>query len=381
MMRLFFAAVATASVCWTAAQAQDELPVSGAVLWLKGDAGIVEDDFGVQTWEDQSGNGFDAIRAEGVFFAGDPLEGTMSPDTREFPGGEREVVRFYGDGWFEFQPDAEDAFDSQDITVYAVIEATDEPSENGRMSYFSNYSNAINWGYGYHLDLTIGDTVGVRAFSSAGSGESISDMVAASPSPPGSMLFLSTVISASDGEKLWYENNQLLQQEEIFDMVFNLPDDEIGGDGRASIGTLSNFSPNMLQPQDASGDFFMMRGDIAEIIVYPAAHDPADLDAVFDYLDQRYNQSVSALPWDFSGNDVVDFADFVMFSNVFGQSGEGDNAKFDLSGNGTIDFADFVDFSNHFGEAAGVANVPEPGTGLLLLTGGLLAVLRRSKKR
>ena len=113
----------------------------------------------------------------------------MLPDTRDFPGGEREVVRFYGDGWLEFDPDAEELLDSPNVTVYAMVEATDEPTGNGRMTYLSYYSNAINWGYVYSLDLTIGDTVGIRAFSSAGTQATISDIIVPSPSSPGTCCF------------------------------------------------------------------------------------------------------------------------------------------------------------------------------------------------
>lgn len=87
-------------------------------------------------------------------------------------------------------------------------------------------------------------------------------------------------------------------------------------------------------------------------------------------------------PCDFSGNGTVDFADFVMFSNVFGMAArEADETNpggptFDKNGSGTVDFADFVDFSNNFGATGSVANVPEP-TGLALLMLGVCLVLIR----
>ena len=65
-------------------------------------------------------------------------------------------------------------------------------------------------------------------------------------------------------------------------------------------------------------------------------------------------------PCDFNENGVVDFADFLMFSGVFGQSAEEAGAKFDKDSSGTVDFADFLQFSANFGKEVGAAPVPEP---------------------
>ena len=56
---------------------------------------------------------------------------------------------------------------------------------------------------------------------------------------------------------------------------------------------------------------------------------------------------------DFDGNTIVDFADFLLFTAVFGSS-EGDalyNPWMDLDGDGTIAFADFLIFVNAFGQS------------------------------
>ena len=48
----------------------------------------------------------------------------------------------------------------------------------------------------------------------------------------------------------------------------------------------------------------------------------------------------ASLP-DFDGNGKVDFADFLLFVAVFGQSAIGQNAVYDLDASGTVDFGDF----------------------------------------
>ena len=53
----------------------------------------------------------------------------------------------------------------------------------------------------------------------------------------------------------------------------------------------------------------------------------------------------TSIPGDFDGNDLVDFADFLMFADAFG----GTSAKFDLDGSGLVDFGDFLIFVGNFG--------------------------------
>lgn len=80
-------------------------------------------------------------------------------------------------------------------------------------------------------------------------------------------------------------------------------------------------------------------------------------------------------PADFDGDGTVNFADFVMFSNVFGQSVPPADVAFDLNMNGEVDFADFVQFSNAFGQPAEISSVPEPH-GFVMAALGLLVILR-----
>ena len=55
---------------------------------------------------------------------------------------------------------------------------------------------------------------------------------------------------------------------------------------------------------------------------------------------------------DLDRNGAVNLADFVMFSQQFGQkpAAEGYDQRPDLNGDGRIDFRDFLIFASHFGE-------------------------------
>ncbi|OGG50093.1 MAG: hypothetical protein A3F84_02595 [Candidatus Handelsmanbacteria bacterium RIFCSPLOWO2_12_FULL_64_10] len=56
------------------------------------------------------------------------------------------------------------------------------------------------------------------------------------------------------------------------------------------------------------------------------------------------------LPGDFDGNGKVDFDDFFLFADAFGQKASGDNVRFDLDQNGEVDFNDFFLFAEKFGQ-------------------------------
>jgi hypothetical protein len=59
---------------------------------------------------------------------------------------------------------------------------------------------------------------------------------------------------------------------------------------------------------------------------------------------------------DIDGNGTVEFADFLVLSNTFGNAADPAGSGADIDGNGTVEFADFLILSENFG-----ADV-EPGT-------------------
>jgi len=60
------------------------------------------------------------------------------------------------------------------------------------------------------------------------------------------------------------------------------------------------------------------------------------------------NVEISSLTGDFTGDGVVNFSDFFIFSDHFG----GTDPRFDLDSNGSVDFGDFFIFADHFGKKA-----------------------------
>ena len=71
---------------------------------------------------------------------------------------------------------------------------------------------------------------------------------------------------------------------------------------------------------------------------------------------------------DFGGNGIVDFDDFFLFVDVFGQEVNGINDRYDLTSDGIINFDDFFAFVDHFGEEVStipnveIANIISPDT-------------------
>jgi len=223
---------------------------AGALLWLDAGQGVISDGTGVATWQDQSGNGNNATR----------FKGTMSASASFFPKGLFPVVNFVKDGFFTL-PTA--PFRLQDLTVYAVVKQTE--ALDSRSAYFSTYSNAINWGYGVQLDV---EGPWLRSFTSAGTDTTISDWIGAGCWEWPTLL--TNEISATNNLKSMYVKGSLVGQNTVPGLSY------FNGE-TASIGTLGQLDL----------DYFFMKGDIAEIIVYPSV-DAGQRAAVESYLMGKY---------------------------------------------------------------------------------------------
>jgi len=77
---------------------------------------------------------------------------------------------------------------------------------------------------------------------------------------------------------------------------------------------------------------------------------------------------------------TVDFADFVSLANHFSEPGGW--AQGDFDGSGDVQFPDFVLLADNFGNSAdAAASVPEPASGLLLFIGATVLVRQRRTLR
>jgi hypothetical protein len=87
---------------------------------------------------------------------------------------------------------------------------------------------------------------------------------------------------------------------------------------------------------------------------------------------------IGSISGDADGNGLVEFSDFVILANNFGQAGQYTDGDFDWSG--MVDFPDFVILANNFGKsgAAPAAAVPEPSAAILLIAAGLVLLRCRN---
>lgn len=261
-------------------------PPAGMLLWFKADTEVIESGGVVQEWWDQSGNFNDAIRQVG----------TMQLTTATFPIGDLPVIRFKRDGFFKLT-DWEATF-IPDLTIYAVVEQT---GAGERRSYFSTYSNYVNWGYGYHCDFEGGNT---RVFTSAGTSATSSDWVISAPALPNGYHYMTVAISGTAGSKSIYTEGVLRGTTTVPGISFH-------ASSGCSIGTLGSLPMSV----------FYFRGGIAEIIVYPSV-DSAQKNAVELYLSEKYGLETPPevcgdwgyYAYDFNHNCYVDFSDLATFA-------------------------------------------------------------------
>jgi len=117
-----------------------------------------------------------------------------------------------------------------------------------------------------------------------------------------------------------------------------------GGGGSAGEGTLGTFSFEALPGFSA-----------AELVITRISFNTA---ASGELAQETYAVATlsgrTTLQGDFDGSGAVDFDDFFLFADHFGQreGGQGWDPNYDLSGNGEVDFSDFFLFADNFGREA-----------------------------
>ena len=225
-------------------------------MHLDAGVGVITDGFGVQIWQDQSGNLNHAVRVDGL-----TLQGTMSPSTHAFPAGTLPTIDFYKDGFLHLTNPA--AVELQDLSVYSVVEDT----MVGRRVILSTYSNAAQYGYGVNLDMEGGIW---RSFTSDGTQANSSDWVIANPGVP-DWYYRTDTVSATAASKSIYANGGLLGTSAVPALAYDAT-------SRASVfGALGELDiPS-----------FFYEGGAAELLIYSGV-DAGEQAAVEAYLYEKY---------------------------------------------------------------------------------------------
>lgn len=274
MKRTHVLLAAALLVCWGSYVCAQ--PPGTPILHLRADLGVQTDGTGLTVWEDQSPTGNNAIRVDNQF--GTP---TMAPVTRMFPAGSRDVIRFS-------QPDGFLALDhtSLDLTEMTLYIVTEDADVARRRQYFSNYTNTINWGWGFAFGIDSDPSIGgpdvriVRDFTSNGQpppGHSDSNLGGGNVPARDTMTAITHTMSESSGSKDTYFNNVFVGSNPIAPGGIAYDTVNVGAQA-ASIGGLGQLE----------NGFFYYQGDIAEVIVYDSAHGASDREAVQAYFEGRY---------------------------------------------------------------------------------------------
>jgi poly(3-hydroxybutyrate) depolymerase len=89
---------------------------------------------------------------------------------------------------------------------------------------------------------------------------------------------------------------------------------------------------------------------------YPLAYVVADGDIEWSGTAQRFihtfnpaGNTVTSIPGDYNGDGVVDLADYTVWADHYGQSGQG--VAGDGNGDGTVDLADYTVWADHYGQS------------------------------
>jgi hypothetical protein len=260
-MKLHLVAVLTPTAL--AGSAWGQIPTENLALWLRADQGVVVLARGIPpitqgnlvSWDDQSGNGHDATvdmgsTSDPVWFA-DGINGLPA-------------VQFNGTQWMDI---AGQVITGQQFTVFAVISDTG-PGSGGR-EVFSDYASSnpnsnVFLGTGSNL----AGTTRIANFTDGFSPTLTTANSTRGAVPSNTPILLAGESSSTDGAV--YLDGSLLF------------------DNNGPLNTMDIASPYTLASQGAGGAG-LWQGDIAELIVYNAALSGADLNAVTDYLESKYD--------------------------------------------------------------------------------------------
>ena len=331
-----------------------QIPTTALELWLDAATPFETNLGGVEFWPDISGNSNHAVKhINSPAFqanAGVPQIPTMSQTTATFGNGTHDVVRFVKDGFFELTDSA--PFRSNRVGVYAVLQFAEIPGFDDRAEYFSTYSNATQWGYGYSLNFHTSGTPQFRYFTGFGPetiGENYISRDTSFQFTRGYDYYVVSVqidtpmlgdLGAETGSKFVFINDDEfpIHSQSIRGIdYFDGPTASVGGLGQIEIFDM------------------LMQGDLAELIVYSDT-DLAQRQTVQGYLyDKYFGIGVAGPACDFDDNMVCDIDDLdALVAEIVAGTNDPD---FDLTGDGSVDINDITDANDGWLLQAGEENI------------------------
>jgi len=292
----------------------------GRILHLAADQGVIEDASGVLTWEDQSPIGGDNHAQHEPAWG----DGFAQLTTSEFPSGTHAVIHFedpVGAGGptgasMSFLEPAALGPETRSMSIYAVFEVTDGMSS----SIFSNYSNIINWGYGFNLWMGGFNQRRVCFFTSAGTPETIHDKCAM---PMDSLdvgwHLITATVDFFNGTKRVYVDGVLSA---FWDLDQDPDADEcVNGDPPGDlcyVGNSMDFHPANLVPAIGSWAAFdpaMRRynnGGMAELIMYDSVSEEQRLMVEGELMAKYFQGAPGAqLAGDCNQDGAIDLSDVI----------------------------------------------------------------------
>lgn len=139
--------------------------------------------------------------------------------------------------------------------------------------------------------------------------------------------------------------------------------------------------------QNCCGELERFAGNIAELIIFARTLNAQEFADVENYLDVKYfASSPTGTPGDYSGNGIVDAADYTIWRDKLGQSTTLINVNPSAATPALVDQEDYNFWKSNFGNSGGAAvsnsAVPEPTTmGSLIVGIALVALVQFRSER